>query len=115
MLEEASRKWFVVLAFGAYPIDTVEDAMLNLMDALLDSKTVTDADVTAAGRTGDIEVSVYIEALSPAKAITGAMSAVSEAIHRSGGLAQEWDEAAEAALQSGDLVTTVRPADLVCA
>ncbi|MFG2443727.1 hypothetical protein ACGFQG_12710 [Nocardia fluminea] len=115
MLEATTKEWFVVLAFGAYPVENVEAAVENLMDALMESTKVTDADITASGKTGAIEVAMYVTAISQAKAITLAMSAVSEAIHLSGGLAQEWDQAAEAALASGDLVTTVRPADLVSA
>ena len=108
------QDYYIIYSFKAHPTDGLEEALDALMDSLIAVESITDPDILSSLSEGTVEVSMYVKAPSKGKAIDIAESALAEAIHNSGGLA-DWEHRAEGAMRDEQNEAHVRRADLISA
>ncbi|WP_019807162.1 hypothetical protein [Saccharomonospora halophila] len=91
----------------------LEHHFLSVMDALLDEPGAVDPDVCAELTTGDIRVSLGVDAQTDAGALEQALLITRSAIHKAGGFTPEWEKTAESKFFVADgFDARVRPAPL---
>lgn len=70
--------------------DDLDEHLDNLMDALIDEPGATDADIGATLASGEVTISMYIDADADDQAISRALVVARSAIHKAGGFTGGW-------------------------
>ncbi|MGH3692562.1 MAG: hypothetical protein ACRDRX_00910 [Pseudonocardiaceae bacterium] len=93
--------------------EDLEPQFLRLMDALLEEPGAIDPDITAELATGDIVISMGVDAKTDSSALELALVYARSAIHKVGGYTLDWGEPRDGAFYVREgFDARVRPADV---
>jgi hypothetical protein len=80
---------------GAVDVEVLETHLEELMDVLMDEPGAIDPDLTATLTTGQVIISMAIDAESDGEALERALVIARSAVHKTGGFTPKWTQAPE--------------------
>lgn len=94
-------------------VDVLEAHLEELMDVLMDEPGAIDPDLTATLTTGQVVISMGIDAESDGQALERALVVARSAVHKTGGFTPSWGQASNDHVGFDEgFDASVRPADL---